>query len=98
MKITVTTLSEKIFFLDVAEDLELENFKAFCEVETGIRCSDFAIAHNGHHLTDDKKTMKDYGICDGDCVMLQEINGGRQQGPSSGELFGNCICKTEFFN
>lgn len=85
MKITVTTLSEKIFFLDVAEDLELENFKAFCEVETGFRCADFALAHNGQHLTDDKKSLKDYGICDGDCVILQHINDGQQQGPTSGK-------------
>lgn len=86
MKITVTTLSEKIFFLDVAEDLELENFKAFCEVETGFPSTEFAITHNGQHLLDIKKTLKDYGISDGDCVVLQHINDGQQPGANPGEL------------
>ena len=33
MKVTVTT-DNYTFSLDVSEDLELENFKAFCEVES----------------------------------------------------------------
>lgn len=36
MKITVTTLADLTFSLEVPEDLELENFKAFCEVESGL--------------------------------------------------------------
>lgn len=36
MKITVTNLAELTFELEVAEDLELENFKAFCEVQSGL--------------------------------------------------------------
>lgn len=36
MRITVTTLADLTFSLEVPEDLELENFKAFCEVESGL--------------------------------------------------------------
>lgn len=36
MKITVATLTELTFQLEVPDDLELENFKAFCEIESGI--------------------------------------------------------------
>lgn len=36
MKITVTNLADLTFELEVAEDLELENFKAFCEVQSGL--------------------------------------------------------------
>lgn len=36
MRITVTTLSDLTFSLEVSEDLELENFKAFCEIESGV--------------------------------------------------------------
>ena len=36
MQITVTTLRGDVFSLEVPEDLELENFKAFCEAESGI--------------------------------------------------------------
>lgn len=58
MKITVTTMTDYIFVLDVSEDLELENFKAFCEVESGFPSSEIAIAFNGRPLTDDKKITK----------------------------------------
>uniref|UniRef100_A0A1A9WGK2 UBA domain-containing protein n=1 Tax=Glossina brevipalpis TaxID=37001 RepID=A0A1A9WGK2_9MUSC len=73
MKITVTTLTDKIFFLDVSEDLELENFKAFCEVESGIENSQMLVVFNGKPLLDNKKPLKFFGIKDGDCVMLQQI-------------------------
>lgn len=71
MKITVTTMTDLIFVLDVSEDLELENFKAFCEVESGFSAPEIAIAFNGRPLTDDKKSLKDHGMADGDAVVLQ---------------------------
>jgi len=58
MKVTVTTLTDNIFSLDVSEDLELENFKAFCEVESGIPSAEILIVLNGRPLTDDKKSLK----------------------------------------
>lgn len=71
MKITVTTTTDKIFFLDVSEELELENFKAFCEMESGITGSQMVVIFNGKPLIDNKKPLKHFGIKDGDCVMLQ---------------------------
>ena len=48
MQVTVTTLSTgKVFSLDIPEDLELENFKAFCEAESDIPASDIVIIYNG---------------------------------------------------
>lgn len=73
MKITVTTLTDFIFVLDVSADLELENFKAFCEVETGFPASEIVIAFNGMPLMDNKKSLKDHGIRDGDAVCLQHM-------------------------
>ncbi|XP_063709552.1 protein DDI1 homolog 2 [Culicoides brevitarsis] len=73
MKITVTTLADFTFELDVAEDLELENFKAFCEVDTGYPSNEMVVIHKGRPLTDNKKTLKDFGVKDGDLVMLQHI-------------------------
>lgn len=73
MKVTVTTLSDYIFVLDVSEDLELENFKAFCEVESGFPAPEIVIAYNGRPLMDDKKSLKEYGIKDGDVVILQHM-------------------------
>lgn len=73
MKVTVTTLSDDIFVLDVSEDLELENFKAFCEVESGVPAPELMIVFEGRPLIDDKKSMKAHGIKDGDVVILQHI-------------------------
>lgn len=73
MKITVTTLAEYIFVLDVGEDLELEHFKIFCEEESGFPASEIAISFNGRPLTDDKKSLKQYGMVDGDAVSLQHV-------------------------
>lgn len=73
MKVTVTTLTDYIFVLDVSEDLELENFKAFCEVESGFPATEIAIAFNGRPLLDNKKSLKEYGIKDGDVVILQHM-------------------------
>lgn len=47
MKITVTTLADYSFELDVAEELELENFKAFCEVESGFPANEMVIIFKG---------------------------------------------------
>lgn len=73
MKVTVTTLSDEIFVLDVSEDLELENFKAFCEVESGFTAGDILIVHEGKPLLDNKLSMKRHGIKDGDVVILQPM-------------------------
>ncbi|XP_076653095.1 DNA damage inducible 1 homolog rngo [Halictus rubicundus] len=74
MKVTVTTLSDDIFVLDVSEELELENFKAFCEIESGVPAHEIVIAFNGRPLMDDKKSMRDHGIRDGDAVILQHMH------------------------
>lgn len=73
MKVTVTTLTDYMFLLDVSEDLELENFKAFCEVESGFPASEIAISFNGRPLMENKKSLKEYGIRDGDLVTLQHM-------------------------
>lgn len=91
MKITVTTLTDSVFFLDVSEELELENFKAFCEVESGTPISQIVIVFNGAPLLDDKKPLKYFGIRDGDCVILQSLPVGRSIGaPAVGSL-GNIL-------
>ncbi|KAJ0183692.1 hypothetical protein K1T71_000115 [Dendrolimus kikuchii] len=70
MKITVTTLNDEIFVLDVSEDLELENFKAFCEIESGFPAKDLTLNFNGKPLLDDKKSLKEHGVHDGDVIVL----------------------------
>ncbi|XP_041377775.1 protein DDI1 homolog 2-like [Gigantopelta aegis] len=83
MQITVTTLSDQIFTLDVGEDMELENFKALCEFESGVPATEIAILWNGRPLTDNKQTLKQYGVKGGDVLLLQHMRG------SSSQLAGN---------
>lgn len=71
MRITVTTLSDDIFNLDVSEDLELENFKAFCEVESGIPAAEIGLVFNGKILSDGSKSLKSHGLKEGDVVVIQ---------------------------
>lgn len=72
MKISATTLAGDTFELDVADDLELENFKAFCEMESGIPSSQIIVALDGRDLIDDKVSLKDHGIKNGDLVLLKQ--------------------------
>lgn len=72
MKLTVTSTQQDVVFeLDVSETLELENFKAFCEVESGISSADLIIVFKGQTLLDDKKTLQEFGIKNGDVLLLQ---------------------------
>ncbi|KAL5275051.1 DDI2 family protein [Megaselia abdita] len=72
MKLTVTSsISDLVFELDVSETLELENFKAFCEVESGISSQELIIVFRGQTLLDDKKTLQEFGVKNGDVILLQ---------------------------
>lgn len=73
MQVTVSTLRGDVFSLEVPEDLELENFKAFCEAESGIPAKEMVILFNGNPLMDDKKTMKDYNVKNGDMVVMEKL-------------------------
>lgn len=46
MILTVTTLTGQMFPMDVAEDLELENFKAICEAESGFPAEEIVLLVN----------------------------------------------------
>lgn len=70
MQLTVA-LDDRVFPLDVTEDLEVENLKAFCEAETGIPAGEMAIIFEGKALVDDKKSITSYGIKNGDAVYIQ---------------------------
>lgn len=80
MRITVTTLTDEIFNLDVSEDLELENFKAFCEVESGIPTAEISLLFNGNVLQDNSKSLKSYGLKEGDMIVIQRFAASNQLG------------------
>ena len=84
MHLTITTLSDQLFNIEVSEELELDNFKALCEVETGVPAQEMAIVWNGRPLHDNKLSLKEYGIKNGDMVLIQQMRGPVQQSAGSG--------------
>ena len=93
MRITVTTPSDEIFNLDVSEDLELDNFKAFCEVESGIPASDIVIVFQGRALSHGLDSLKSHGLADGDVVLIQRKasrSSGAASTPAAGK-FNNLL-------
>ncbi|XP_064099140.1 protein DDI1 homolog 2-like isoform X1 [Macrobrachium nipponense] len=69
MRISVTT-ENSTYPIEVAEDLELENFKALCEMEVGIPVGEMIVVFNARPLTDNKKSLRDYGVKDGELVLV----------------------------
>lgn len=80
MQITITTLSDQLVTIDVSEDLELENFKVLCEIETGVPALEMALFWNGRPLHDGKLTLRQYGLKNGEIVLIQHLQGQIRQG------------------
>ena len=55
MRLTVTTLADEIFTFEVSEDMELESFRALCEIETGISAREIVVFWNGRPLHDNRR-------------------------------------------
>lgn len=81
MRVTVSTLSDSIFNFYVSPDLELENFKTFCQLETGFPAREILVLHNNRVLVENKKSLRQNGIKDGDVVVIQHIGGDQSQIP-----------------
>lgn len=62
--------TDSVFSITVPDDLELENVKAFCEAEAGIPTAQIRLTFQGRTLDDDKKAIRDYGVQDGDMLVL----------------------------
>ncbi|XP_033764208.1 protein DDI1 homolog 2-like [Pecten maximus] len=97
MLVSVTTLNDQIFTLEVSDELELENFKAMCEYEVGIPAREIVVMWNGRPLHDNKRTMKQYGIKSGDMLLLQQIRGQQgQQQPMDSSSSGAGVPNIDF--
>ncbi|XP_022217075.2 protein DDI1 homolog 2 [Drosophila obscura] len=71
MKITVTASDDRLFCLDVSHDLELENLKALCAMEIGADVDQIIVRLNGRELTNNKHSLQQCGVNDGDFIMLE---------------------------
>ncbi|KAH8286800.1 hypothetical protein KR018_011744 [Drosophila ironensis] len=70
MKITVTS-EDKVFCLDVPQDLELENLKALCAMEIDADVTHLVVLFNNRELTNDKHSLQQCGVNDGDFILLE---------------------------
>lgn len=88
------TYEENVVQLDVYEDMELENLIAISEVEMGVPFAGLQMLHNARPLIGMKRTLKDFGIADGDMilvvskVMLQQAQA-QQQASNRGQPNSN---------
>ncbi|XP_053864988.1 protein DDI1 homolog 2 isoform X1 [Malaclemys terrapin pileata] len=64
--------SELTFSLQVDADFELQNFRALCELESGIPAAESQIVYAERPLTDNHRSLASYGLKDGDVVILQQ--------------------------
>ncbi|XP_053546217.1 regulatory solute carrier protein family 1 member 1 isoform X1 [Bombina bombina] len=65
-------LTEVTFSLEVDSDFELENFRALCELESGIPAAQSEIVYAERPLTDNQRSLSSYGLKDGDVVVLRQ--------------------------
>lgn len=97
MQLTITTLDDRLLNIEVSEDLEIENLKAQCEFELQIPSANIVLTWNGRPLHDEKKTLKAYGISNGDVLLLQQMRGQQQMFPqASGSGLGGGIPMLDF--
>lgn len=48
-----------------------ENVKAFCEAESGLPAAEMEVLFEGRVLREDKRSMKDLGVKDGDMIVIE---------------------------
>ncbi|XP_046880912.1 protein DDI1 homolog 2 isoform X1 [Hypomesus transpacificus] len=67
-------LPETTFALDVSPELELRDFVALCELESGIPAGEIQILYIEQPLKDLTRALGTYGLKDGDVVVLRQAD------------------------
>ncbi|XP_028303475.1 protein DDI1 homolog 2 isoform X1 [Gouania willdenowi] len=67
-------LPETTFALDVSPELELRDFVALCELESGIPAGEIQITYVEQPLKDPTRALATYGVKDGDVVVLRQAD------------------------
>uniref|UniRef100_A0A667XCY9 DNA-damage inducible protein 2 n=1 Tax=Myripristis murdjan TaxID=586833 RepID=A0A667XCY9_9TELE len=65
---------ETTFALDVSPELELRDFVALCELESGIPAGEIQISYVEQPLKDPTRALGNYGVKDGDVVVLRQAD------------------------
>ncbi|XP_021464984.2 histone-lysine N-methyltransferase 2D isoform X1 [Oncorhynchus mykiss] len=66
--------SEITFSLDVSPEIELRDFVALCELESGIPAGEIQITYAEQPLKDLTRALGTYGLKDGDVVVLRQAD------------------------
>lgn len=65
---------ETTFALEVSPELELRDFVALCELESGIPAGEIQITYVEQPLKDPTRALGNYGVKDGDVVVLRQAD------------------------
>lgn len=102
MKLTITTLTDIIFTLEVNDEMELENFKVLCSLDANIPAEQMTVFYHGNILSDTKKTLGAYGIKDSDMLLVQNTpppaTGATQPSSQSGAVTPNAAAAANLFS
>ncbi|XP_066546652.1 protein DDI1 homolog 2 isoform X2 [Amia ocellicauda] len=66
--------SEVTFSMEVSPELELRDFIALCELESGIPAAEIQITYAEQPLGDTARALATYGLKDGDVVVLRQAD------------------------
>ena len=71
MKLEVATDTGEVYTLEASQDLTLEDFKAAVGSQSGIPSQEISLSYRLQPLQDDKKTLIDLGLKDGELLLLE---------------------------
>lgn len=70
MQLTITTGGDEIYTVDASEELELENFKALLEYESGVPAGEMTLYHDGKLLEGETNSVGSFGVKDNDVLLM----------------------------
>lgn len=73
MKLVISTLAGEVYNVDVSPDIELENLKAYIQMETNVAPDMMRLSHNGQPLTGNQRSLTDLGVSQDDMLLLEVI-------------------------
>lgn len=89
MHLTITSASsDAVFPLEVPDDLDIANLKAFCQAHSDIPAEEMVVIFNGKTLDDEKKSVAECGIKDGEMLLIDRKKKKKQAASPAGAFGG----------
>jgi DNA damage-inducible protein 1 len=76
MKVTLTSENGDVFRLEIGVDLTVQDLQALAELETAIPQDQMLLIHNMAPLADPRRPLTQYGVEEGDVIMVSRLEGG----------------------